>query len=81
MCPTLRLHANDCHLPTCAATRPPQSADPRMPALCGPAALDPEPADEVVAVAWTAGGVLVSAAANGAFGARLWGAGGFVCSV
>jgi hypothetical protein len=39
-----------------------------MPSLCGPAAVDPHPKDEVVAVAWAADGTLVSAHANG--GAR-----------
>jgi hypothetical protein len=37
-----------------------------MPALCGPAALDPEPQEEVVALAWSSGGALVSAHADGA---------------
>lgn len=36
-----------------------------MPALCGPAAVDPDPSDEVVALAWTGGGALASAHANG----------------
>ncbi|KAI8469457.1 MAG: WD40-repeat-containing domain protein [Monoraphidium minutum] len=37
-----------------------------MPALCGPAAVDPAPSgEEVVAVAWGSGGALISAHANG----------------
>jgi WD40 repeat protein len=44
--------------------------DEGMPSLCAPAALDPAPADEVVAVAWTPGGTLLSAHANG--GVQSW---------
>jgi len=43
-----------------------------MPSLCGPAAVDPEPQDEVVAVAWSSGGVLVSAHSSGDVKSWTW---------
>lgn len=52
------------HGPVCT-----QGMEEGMPALCGPAALDPEPSEEVVAVAWSSGGTLVSAYASGEEGA------------
>lgn len=55
--PNLRVQTN--------ATPNPQGMEEGMPSLCGPAAVDPEPKEEVVAVAWAAGGALVSAHANG----------------
>lgn len=36
-----------------------------MPNLCGPAAVDPQPSEEVIAAAWTHGGALIAAYANG----------------
>ncbi|GBF98413.1 hypothetical protein Rsub_10478 [Raphidocelis subcapitata] len=42
-----------------------EGMDEGMPALCGPAAVDPDPSDEVVALAWTGGGALASAHSNG----------------
>ncbi|KIZ01805.1 hypothetical protein MNEG_6156 [Monoraphidium neglectum] len=43
-----------------------------MPSLCGPAALDPSPSDEVVAVAWGSGDVLVSAHSSGEVKSWTW---------
>jgi hypothetical protein len=42
-----------------------QGMEEGMLSLCGPAALDPSPSDEVVAVAWGSGDVLVSAHSSG----------------